>query len=465
MSMSWEEPLTVPLTFAEPAASTKTAAYSRLRPGPGQPRSEVATSQRSRIQRAMTELVATGGYRSVTVRNLTRLARVSTGAFYSQFDGADECLLMTYRNLMETVQDRVSSARSPVLPLAEQGRQSLSALTEALLASPADARLALFEVFAAGPAGVASVKDHETRLESTLRETFSRRGRRISSPTVAWITAGTLHLLRSSLASSSLDRTAGLSRLRPWGEACLVAEVIHLRGDHPPDASSARGGSAEMNRHLDKGGGDTDLILSAVMRLARDKGYESLTLEMSSKAAGIPAARFRRCFPSLEEAYLLGIERTVRRLFAGIGRLGVGGGDWRRDLCEEVAALSCSIAAEPGVARLALSGVLAPGLPGLTRRERLIDELAATWRIAIPPEERPAIEEASASIASLWNALTRAVEGDEVEMLPRETGTNAYLMLLPILGPESALGTVVEALGSEGLTQVSNKIGPVIGTR
>jgi hypothetical protein len=69
--------------------------YERLRPGPGRSREAVAANQRERIQRAMVELAAEGGRKRITVRQLAKLAGVSSATFYSLFDGVEDCLLRT----------------------------------------------------------------------------------------------------------------------------------------------------------------------------------------------------------------------------------------------------------------------------------------------------------------------------------------------------------------------------------
>jgi AcrR family transcriptional regulator len=59
-------------------------------------RAEVAASQRSRLTRAFTELLAEGGYTAVTIGELAKRAGVSRGAFYEQFASKEECLLAAY---------------------------------------------------------------------------------------------------------------------------------------------------------------------------------------------------------------------------------------------------------------------------------------------------------------------------------------------------------------------------------
>jgi hypothetical protein len=77
------------------AFGLSTGSVSKLKPGPGQVASDVERNQRARIHGAMVEIVGERGYRAVTVRELARLAGVSTRAFYEQFEGKEECFFST----------------------------------------------------------------------------------------------------------------------------------------------------------------------------------------------------------------------------------------------------------------------------------------------------------------------------------------------------------------------------------
>jgi AcrR family transcriptional regulator len=59
-------------------------------------REEVAASQRSRLIRALTELLAESGYSAVTIGELAKRASVSRGAFYEHFSSKEDCLLAAY---------------------------------------------------------------------------------------------------------------------------------------------------------------------------------------------------------------------------------------------------------------------------------------------------------------------------------------------------------------------------------
>lgn len=408
--------------------------YDRLKPGPGLSPQVVASHQRMRIQLAMAQLVAGGGRRMVTIRKLTKLAGVSTATFYSHFDGTDECLLATYETLMTAIRERIASTRAPSAGRRTQSDLAIKALLDALVEDPEAGRLTLIEVIDAGPAAIGPMRTHETLLEASMREVLNRRGMRIAPSTVAWVVAGLLHCARQLLdprtASVRPEETRSLLR---WGRLCLNEPKV----TEPVAAAHTSDGLAEdvLERARSGRGDEQELILNAVLKVACAKGYWKLTVGEASKLAGVPATHFKRHFKSLDEAYLLAVDRAARGFFAGFGSpaVKVARGEWEQALRDQLAALSISLASDPDTAGVVFAGILAPGAAGLTRREALIDELAMTWAAAIPEGSRPPDFVVKASMASLWGALARAAEMGRTKDLPAEVATNAQLFLAPML--------------------------------
>jgi AcrR family transcriptional regulator len=74
-----------------------TDSETRLPRGPHRlSRAEVAASQRARLERAFTELLAEVGYAAITIGELAGRAGVSRGAFYEHFADKEACLFAAY---------------------------------------------------------------------------------------------------------------------------------------------------------------------------------------------------------------------------------------------------------------------------------------------------------------------------------------------------------------------------------
>lgn len=399
--------MTLEVSSSDTPKLTADDRFIRLKPGPKRSAVDVGKHQRTRLQRAMTELVAEGGYRSVTVRKLTKLARVSTGTFYKHFGGADACFLASHQAVMEQVQRELTAARTPQLDRRDQAARSVRALLDPFLRDPAVGRLALIEAFAAGPAARGRIRMYETRLEMAMLETLDRRGCRTSSVSVAWIVAGALHAarLQSSGQAVVADR---VDEIVQWAQRVIGVDECapHPREVNPapnPHPVQARVGPAR------KDGDEAELITAAVMKLARAGGYWRLLGCKAGDAAGVPTTRIKRYFTSLEECYLHGITRIARALFHPPSLEGASPVLWDRAVRDRVASIALALDRDPDKARFALTGMLEPGLEGLTSKQALIAELANSWSAALPATRRPPTLLAEMAQASLWSAADRAL--------------------------------------------------------
>jgi AcrR family transcriptional regulator len=388
--------------------------YRRLKPGPGRTRAAVVADQHSRIQRALVELVDRDGYGSLTVRKLIALAGVSTATFYSQFDGTDECLISTYRELMRQLSDRVGRSRRRGLSRSSQLTLSLRELVTGLMEDPPASRLILLGVFAVGPAAFGPVRECEAHLEVCLRRCLNRREDRAPKAAVGWVVAGVIQGARSAAAVRTDDergRTA--ERLVQWGYLNLSrcsggGSPMEARPDdrpHPAPQSHRCSAAGPSD--------DASLTLNAAAKLAAADGYWKLTMSRLSRAAGVPATRIKRQFDSLEVAFLASVSRTAHDLIASLTGAAIEGlPDRRSDPRTEVERLIVWLSVDPPAARLIFSEIVAPGLPGITARDQMISELAAVWRAMLSPRDRPGQFEAEAAVGSLWHSISSATGDD-----------------------------------------------------
>jgi AcrR family transcriptional regulator len=366
---------------------------------------DVAASQRKRLQRAVVELTAAAGYESVTVRKLTKRARVSTGTFYSQFAGTDDCLLAAYADLMAEIRLRVGATRLGSVGLADQADRTIRGLLGALLEDPDVARFALIEVYAGGPAAISAIDAAEDRLEETVRGCLDRRECRVSAVAAASVLAATLHCARTRLRQdSSGEALAAIDVLVGWARDFVEGKEDLTTASKEDLARRASDRPSIPDESLRGIGDETDMILNAVLRLAAPEGYFSLTPTRVSSVAGVPAARLKRHFPDLAEGYLAAICRTCRAFFIEVTSLPPGDTVGESTIRTGVQRAWRRAIADPTAARLTFRRIVEPGLAGLTCREELISELAAAWQAASPNQE-PSRELADARAAALWAAL------------------------------------------------------------
>jgi AcrR family transcriptional regulator len=123
-------------------------------------REQVARSQRARLKRALTELLAEGGYAAVTIGELARRANVSRGTFYEQFAGKEECLIAAYEDFAAGILDAMAVGVDEETSWEEFLAATLNGYLGELERDPVAARAFIVEMDAAG--GRARARRRET---------------------------------------------------------------------------------------------------------------------------------------------------------------------------------------------------------------------------------------------------------------------------------------------------------------
>lgn len=168
-------------------------------------------SQRSRIHRAMIQVVSTRGYPETRVVDVIGVAGVSRKTFYELFDSKEDCFLAAYDVLLGNLLGEAGKAfeGSPGASWAERIRGVLEAMLEHLAAHPEEARFAIVEVLAAGPKALA-------RRDAALRQFtgFLEAGRSETSVELPGIT--------------SLSIAGGINEL-------LYSEILHGAASRLPE--------------------------------------------------------------------------------------------------------------------------------------------------------------------------------------------------------------------------------------
>jgi AcrR family transcriptional regulator len=403
----------------------KLPTYRRLKPGPGQSPSDVSSHQRERIHRAMIQLVAESGYGSVTVRKLAKLAGVSTGTFYSHFDGKEDCFVATCSLEMDEICEQVLATRSPARDREAQFSNLVEAFANSLLAAPEGARMALVDSFRGGPAALTRIRRFETALDEVVRRTLDRRGSRVSTVSTGWVAAGLLRVARKW----TLERQEGelVGALRDWNGA---SALVDAGGSPPAQKPTIENLTPPVIDQVAVD--DRDLVLIALIKLAKANGYWSLSIAQVCSAAGVSAVRFKRHFRSLEECYAAAMRTLASRYFEDItdpAAAATGPMSWRAGVEREVANLCRTVAGDPGFAKLLFLDIVNAGVEGLRCREEMIGELATAWRSVIPVSIRPSEVAAEASMAALWEAIRRDLELDRAPSLDEKAATWTRLLL------------------------------------
>ncbi len=427
-------------------ARSSRALYRKLHPGPGAASEQVASDQRARIYAAMIELVAERGYGAVTVREVVRLAGVSTHTFYEHFADKDACFLRTYGLIVRRSTKQVGAAQKDCHDWRERLELALRAWTDGIAREPKAARLGLVEVFAGGGAALEQMRRAEGHYEAMIEQSFAGAPNPVPVPplVVKGIVAGVHRVARAQLLAGRAHELPGLAdELLEW-MLCFRCHAAASLGrlDGPP--ALARPDTATLAIHDGAARGeDRARILDAVARLAAREGYWQLTVPRIRSAAGVSRKRFNEHFEDVHGCFIAALERLTERALAHAVPAGAGARTWPGGLHRALCSLCASIAADPVLARLGFIEVFAPGPDGMLCRERVIAGVAESLRVSAPAGQRPSELAAEASVGAVWGVIHRHVASGRAHELPRITAVLSYLALAPAIGAERAVEAIV----------------------
>jgi len=131
--------------------SIRPAPRERLPRGPHKlSRDEVALAQRTRLIRAMAEVMAEKGYVETTVADVLSRAGIGRETFYQQFSSKQDCFIAAYDAATEVIISGAARDAFADGPPLERFDRAIGHYLSALAAEPAFARLFMVEVYAAG---------------------------------------------------------------------------------------------------------------------------------------------------------------------------------------------------------------------------------------------------------------------------------------------------------------------------
>lgn len=395
----------------------------------------------------MVELVAEQGYNAVTIAALTRRASVSKRDFYRHFAGKEECFLATYDEIVRSSVRGILAASSGSDDWSERVRTGFQAFAAQIANSPEAARLALVEVFAAGPAAVERMLHTNQLFEALVAKNFALAdgGAQLPPLVVKGIVAGGSRVARVRLLSGNARqlRLDG-EELMTWALSFCDEAVDRLRGL----------GGAEVAPGRDRPGGtvpapgdERTLILAATARLATDRGYNALTVPRIREAAGVSRRSFDAHFEGVAECFLATLDLLGGRVLAAAAPAYMTADGWAAGIHGMVGAICEQLALDPPLAKLAFTEVFAPGPPAIRWRARLIARLAEQVRRGAGPGQRPSEFAAEASVGAAWGVIHYFVATGRVSRLPQAAPTISYLILAPAIGGGEAVDAILRAEG------------------
>lgn len=440
-----------------PGTGARRSSYRKLKPGPGRSAEAVASHQRGRLQAAMVELVAEGGYNAVTVGLLVATAGVSKRDFYRRFSGKEECFLATYDEIIRSSLRGILAAAEGQEEWCDRLRKGFLAFANQIADSPEAAHLALVEVFAAGPVAQERMLRTNRLFEALVAKNFALAdgGAQLPPLVVQGVVAGGARVARARLLSGHPRQlTLDGEELMDWALSFCDSSLARLRGlggaGLPPTP-------ARVGADLPPPGDERTMILAATAGLAMRAGYHELTVPRIRAAAGISRRSFDAHFDGVADCFLATVDLLVGRALAHAGAAYMDADDWPVGVHRMIVALCEQLATDPLLAKLAFLEVFSPGREAVAWRAELLAKLARLLRRGAPPAREPSQFAAEASVGAMWGVIHHHIAIGQTARLPAVAPTLSYLALVPAIGPAGAVDAIAVATRREtDLTDAAN---------
>jgi AcrR family transcriptional regulator len=405
-----------------------------------------AALHRRRLYDAVVALLGEQGYGATTVQDLASRAEVSTRDFYDLFAGKQELVLEACDAVIQAACDPLRARPAAGGDLRHALAAVLTAVVDIVLAEPAAARLAIVDIVAVGPPGLARRRSLTTGLLDLLRRAATVEGAPVMSEAALVVLAGgTLQVLDGHLRSGRLRplRNAALD-LATWGALYETGTPRPLPARDPllePPTAGPVGDALPRGRHGLPSGFvrryQRIRILEAVPQVSAEHGFEVAPVKELIASAGLSPQAFYDNFQSKEEAWAVAFEEAFSQLYLAAWRAVSGHADRPARVGAVVAACLDYLASEPQRARLLLVDAPSAGRAGVPA----IDEALRGFTHLISPvaagPELPkllpvALVGGIAELAAGWVLEGRAAQ------LPDLTAPLVEVILTPLLGLPAA---------------------------
>jgi AcrR family transcriptional regulator len=412
----------------------------------------LADHQRHRLHEAAAQLFTERGFSATTVQELATAAGLSTGTFYTLFDGGKAELALEACDAAvqagcKTLRERPVSDDSE---LRDRLAAVLTAVVEIILADVAAARLALIDVAAVGQDGLIRRHALSVGLQDLLRQAATVDGSpTLSEAALTALAGGTLRVFDGHLRAGRLRplRPAALE-LAAWGAMYETAAPRRLAAPNPLLMTSTPPAAHQPPHPLPRGRhglppgfvrrNQRTRILEAVLAVSAQPGFEAASIRELFAAAGLSPEAFYEHFTTKEDAWETAFDQAFVALFGAAWHAALPHRDRTAKVSAAVGAALGLLASEPGYARLLLVDAPSAGRAG---QPAIDDALAAFARLltraTAGPAEQPkllplAMAAGIAELAAGW-----VIDGRTAQ-LPALQAPLVELILTPAIGLTAA---------------------------
>jgi AcrR family transcriptional regulator len=422
--------------------------FAQLKPGPGTPPAEVAVHQEARLRRAMIEIVAECGYEAVKVRDVVKVAGVSSKTFYRLFGSKEDCFLRTHEAVIRSARGGLLASQLGEEDWRERPRLIYAALAHAVESDPDAAQVALVDAYMGSPAALEQAQRVEETFAGMIGASLARAPGGVAVPpmVIEGMMTGVARVVRNRLlAGHRGDLPSMEGTMMEWvmcfpSEAAAGLAELDLTAMYVNPAA-AREAVVNVTPSTT---GDRATILAAIGKLVAVDGYRyrDLTVPRIRSGAGVSRRVFDAYFDDAEECFLAALEHRSAEAVAQASRAQIAGGTWAGGVYRAINSFAVQIAGDPLLARVCFQNDFAVGSKGSLTRLRMITGVSDQLRDSVPTEDPVSQLTAEASAGAIWAIFHHHVLRNWVLHHPEISATLGYMALSPAIGADGAVAAI-----------------------
>jgi AcrR family transcriptional regulator len=394
----------------------------------------------------MIEIVAERGYGAVKVREIVKLASVSSKSFYRIFASKEECFLRTHDMVIRRARAGLLASQSNEREWRERPRLIYAAFARELESNPAVARVALIDAYADGPAALEQAQRAEATFAAMIAASFARSpgGALVPPMVIEGMMAGVARVARNRLLAGRQGELLGMeAEVMEW-VMCFPSEFAD--GLRELDEGAMLGNPATTMESVipSQPTGDRAAILASIGKLVAADGYKyrDLTVPRIRSGAGVSRRTFDAHFDDVEECFLAALEQRAAEAVVEAAKAQIAGASWGGGIHRAINTYSTQIAGDPLLARVCFRDDFVAGSTGSVTRLRLITGVADQLRDSTPQESPVSAFTAEASAGAIWGMYHHHVLRDWVVHHPEISASLSYMALAPAIGAGEAMAAI-----------------------
>jgi AcrR family transcriptional regulator len=401
---------------------------------------QVAAHQKARLEGAMVEAVARGGFAGTTLNELVTLAGVSKTTFYEHFDNKLDCFLQTFDEIVRQVAAQVGEAYRRPGGFRERLVRALTVFMEVVVSEPAAASLTTVDSLTLGAAGVAHRESGAQAFELMFRQSFDHSASpvEVSDAVVRGIVAGIRGVVYRKLRAGEAEELPSMveplvdwalsyqRRPRPAQARAIAAAASPPRGGARGQALENGPGTLPWEEPADSPRSRAELsqrerMVRAAAQVVVARGYEALSIPAISAAAGTSNQTFYEHFRSKRDAFLAAFEAVAADALQVAGGAFAGEAGRPEAVGVGVQALLAYFAERELFSRLAFFELPSAGPAALDRADRALDDFTSFLRAGVVPSELgqpPPVEILPAIASGAWALVQYEIAHGRLGELP-----------------------------------------------